>query len=681
MNMDRTALIDRNGNAQVGMQADTQAGAQAGSPAEASPRLNRKGYRAAFDRIGLNHRVAVVGLGFALLAGTPVLALASEGAATPAQDSSVSATATESAATTSDAVASDATAASTSDDAEEAAVEIVLSDSGILVDGEAAATEQDAASETAGVYAANDVVYYEDRDTYDSGNLYGEGEADERHTAEEAAAVTVLHITEPGTYRLSGTLSNGQIAIDLGEDASDDPDAVVTLILDGVDVSNSVAPAVVFYNVYECDGDWSTETATSSVDTSAAGANVVIADGTVNNVTGSHVARIYKDNDKQKKLWKMDGAFYSFMSMNIDGEDEGTGVLNITADNEGLDTELHLTINGGNVNIFSNDDGINTNEDGVSVTTINGGSVHILAGLGDEGDGVDSNGWLVINGGTVVAAANPASDSGLDSDMGSYINGGTVVALGSTMDWAESESGQVTMNLQFASSKSAGDAIVLTDAEGNVVFAFDPSEDEVAGERIRSYTGAIVSCANLEVGQSYQLYIGGVVTGEEVQGVYDVSTVTDYTDGTLQSYTGTDVTSFPGGFGGFGGPMGGGFGGPNDNGGPDGSEAPDENGKPDGNGGPGMPDGDSGQGGPGENGGEPPEMPEGMQPGKGGQPGGDGENGGPGENGDRPEMPEGMGEPGDRGDEGTSTNSADANTLFYAQDMVNCFSGIANAAE
>ena len=632
MDMDKTALMDAGENPQAGTRVK---GAQAGAS------LNRRGYRAAFDRIGLNHRVAVVGLGFALLAGAPALALAAEGAATSAQEPTVGAT------------------GATSADAEEAAVDVILADSGVLVNGEAAATAQDAVGETAGVYTANDVVYYEDRDTYDSGNPYGEGGADERHTAEEAAAVTVLHITEPGTYRLSGTLSNGQIAVDLGEDAKDDPDAVVTLILDGVDVSNGVAPAVVFYNVYECDGDWSTETATSDVDTSAAGANVVIADGTVNNVTGSHVARIYKDNDKQKKLWKIDGAFYSFMSMNVDGEDEGTGVLNITADNEGLDTELHLAVNGGNINIFSNDDGINTNEDGVSVTTINGGSLHILAGLGDEGDGVDSNGWLVVNGGTVVALANPASDSGLDSDMGSYINGGTVVALGSTMDWAESESGQVTMNLQFASSKSAGDAIVLTDAEGDVVFAFDPSEDEVAGERIRSYTGAIVSCANLEVGQSYQLYIGGVVTGEEVQGVYDVSTVTGYTDGALQSYTGTDVTMGPGGFGGF---MGGGFGGPDGNGGPSG------------NGGPGMPGDFGGQGGPGGNGGEPPETPEGMQ-----RPG---ENGDGGENGgDRPEMPEGMGEPGSSDGASASTNSADANTLFYAQDMVNCFSGIADAAE
>ena len=147
--------------------------------------------------------------------------------------------------------------------------------------------------------------------------------------------------------------------------------------------------------------------------------------------------------------------------------------LDLTADNEGLDTELHLTINGGDIAIRSDNDGINTNEDGVSVTTINGGNLHIMAGLGAEGDGIDSNGYLVINGGTVVAAANPGADAGLDSDLGSFVNGGTVIALGSNMDWAESDSAQVTMNLQFAQNQSAESAVVVTREDGSVIFAYD----------------------------------------------------------------------------------------------------------------------------------------------------------------------------------------------------------------
>ena len=81
--------------------------------------------------------------------------------------------------------------------------------------------------------------------------------------------------------------------------------------------------------------------------------------------------------------------------MNICGDNgDDSGVLNITADNEGMNSEMHLTINGGTVNIESQDDGINTNEDNVSVTTVNGGSLSVVAGRGAEGDGIDSNGYL-----------------------------------------------------------------------------------------------------------------------------------------------------------------------------------------------------------------------------------------------------------------------------------------------
>ena len=74
------------------------------------------------------------------------------------------------------------------------------------------------------------------------------------------------------------------------------------------------------------------------------------------------------------------------MSMNVSGGAAGTGVLNIYGENEGLDTELHLTIQSGVINIFSGNDGINTNEDGVSVTTINGGALSIQV-TGETGEG------------------------------------------------------------------------------------------------------------------------------------------------------------------------------------------------------------------------------------------------------------------------------------------------------
>ena len=386
--------------------------------------------------------------------------------------------------------------------------EIILADNGVTIDDN---------TKTDVVFTSNDIIYYENRDTYASGNPYGEGSDSDKHTAEEAAAHTVVNITAPGAYRVRGKLSAGQIRVDLGEDACDDPDAVVELILDNADITCTVAPAILFLNTYECDGLWTVDTAKADVDTSAAGANLVLEGN--NTVNGSYVAKIFKDKDGEKKLWKQDGAIYSYMSMNV----FGPGSLELNAANEGLDTELHLTINGGNITINSSNDGINTNEDGVSVTTINGGNLTIFAGLGEEGDGIDSNGYLVINGGNVIACAKPISDAGLDSDMGSFIHGGTIIAMGSAMDWAESDSGQVTMNLQFSDQQNAGAEIRITTESGREIFRFLPT-----GGTFRGFSGLILSDPAMKQGDTYQVFI----------------------DGVQMAYTGTDVMRGPGGFGG-----------------------------------------------------------------------------------------------------------------------------------
>lgn len=395
------------------------------------------------------------------------------------------------------------------------AVEIILSDNNITVDGKAVSNDNSSA-----VYTANDIIYYESGKDF----TYGEGSEKDAHSADEAAAHTVVHIAKAGTYSISGKLSKGQIAVDLGDGAKENPEAVVTLILNGADISCSVAPAVIFYNVYEC----ATDEATKDVDTSAAGANVIIADGTVNEISGSYVEKIYKPetvvlNDEKievedaKKLHKYDGAFYSKMSMNINGEKENTGVLNITAANEGLDSEMHLTVNGGIINIKSGNDGINTNEDGVSVTTVNGGKLTIkVTGDTGEGDGIDSNGWLVINDGTVIASAcSDSADAGIDSDMGIHINGGTVIASGHMLDRIE-DGGQNYAVFNFAEKQKGGKSVTLKNNEGKTVLEACPEN---------AYSILIFSSPDLTAG-TYTLWcgdkqlagnIGGMMGGHEMR--------------------------------------------------------------------------------------------------------------------------------------------------------------------
>lgn len=259
------------------------------------------------------------------------------------------------------------------------------------------------------------------------------------HSETEAYNNPVLYICEPGTYILEGTWL-GQIQVNLSSDsdAYTDPEAKVTIILNGVDVTCDCGPAFLCTSAYECDNTASERTTpTNLVDTLNAGVNVVIADGTENNFTGANVYRLLKAQYKkegstvQKKLYKYDGAFYSTVSMNINGEDAGTGILNITSTTfEGLDTEMHLSINGGYINIYSQDDGINVNEDDTSVFSMNGGVLHIFAGLGAEGDCVDSNGFIVVNGGTIAAGTPSGSDQVLDSNNGLTENGGQVIVIG-----------------------------------------------------------------------------------------------------------------------------------------------------------------------------------------------------------------------------------------------------------
>ena len=181
---------------------------------------------------------------------------------------------------------------------------IVISNDGVTVDG-AAISE----SPSAAVYAAKKTEIHED-------------------VAEELKDVenTVVTITKAGTYRVSGTAADAQIAVRAGESDS------VALILDNVDITCRTAPAILVYSAFEPET------------VGEAGVTITLAEGSENTLTGSHTLATEEDAVKH------DGAISSNVSLAIDG----SGFLAVTGDSEGIEVKYkHLTINGGTIHVES----------------------------------------------------------------------------------------------------------------------------------------------------------------------------------------------------------------------------------------------------------------------------------------------------------------------------------------
>ena len=238
---------------------------------------------------------------------------------------------------------------------------------------------------------------------------------------------------------------------------------------------------------------------------------------------------------------------------------------------EGLEGKV-ISITDGNISIVSDDDGINATDGTTSMPggfggnsdcklEISGGIITIDA----SGDGLDSNGEILVSGGQVYVSG-PVSDgdSALDYDGTAVITGGTVIAAGfsgmAQNFGTDSTQGSILLTIEERSTE----AISVSDASGKTLAAYTPA---------KAYTCVVISCPDLELNGTYTVCAGG-----------------ESTEVTL-----TDSLIY-----GSGGMMGGGFGSMS---GEPGKRPNDEGmGTP--------PEGDN------ENGGTPPELPEGAQQGE-----------------------------------------------------------------
>ena len=105
------------------------------------------------------------------------------------------------------------------------------------------------------------------------------------------------------------------------------------------------------------------------------------------------------------------------------------GNVNVISAYEGVEG-LYIVVEGGSVSVVSSDDGFNATSTTGAAIDIRGGNVYVYA----TGDGLDSNsstskGAILFSGGTTVVICNSNGNSAIDSDGGYTQTGGRVVAI------------------------------------------------------------------------------------------------------------------------------------------------------------------------------------------------------------------------------------------------------------
>ncbi len=224
---------------------------------------------------------------------------------------------------------------------------------------------------------------------------------------------SVITITAPGEYRVSGKLDNGQIVVALTEKEN------VTLILDSADITCLTSAPIYVKACKNCI--------------------VVLADGTINSVTDSASYQYENALDSEPSA-----AIFSKTDLKIRGE--GTllvnakfnngiaskdslkiesGSINVTAPNNGLKGKDDVTIEGGIINVTSEGDAIKSdksNDLSLGYVEIRGGSLHLTAK--DEGIQAETN--VVISGGSVIISSD---SNGIKATYGVEIAAGVSIEI------------------------------------------------------------------------------------------------------------------------------------------------------------------------------------------------------------------------------------------------------------
>ena len=153
--------------------------------------------------------------------------------------------------------------------------------------------------------------------------------------------------------------------------------------------------------------------------------------------------------------------------------------------------------------------------------SISGGTITIINDSGRDADGLDSNEDIRISGGTIYisllgSGSNCAVDYGSESGGVAEITGGTIIACGasSMAEGFSSTSTQASILYNTSTVADEGTTLALEDEEGNILLSWDVP---------CSFSSALISCPEMQVGNSYQVVIGDSseeITIEEISTSY-----------------------------------------------------------------------------------------------------------------------------------------------------------------
>ena len=242
-------------------------------------------------------------------------------------------------------------------------------------------------------------------------------------------------IAYPGTYRVEGSLENGQLVVDLG-----DFNGTVYLILNGASISSAAGPAL---HVVEAE---------LTV--------LYLVDGTENTLQDGAG---YFVQERQER--KTGAGIYSADDLVIAGDGALT-VVGSAAD--GIRTKDAMAILGGSITVYAQDDGLQASD----YLKISGGSITINA----SGDGISTtDGFVEISDGALNIAS---AGDGIAAVTDVRISGGSVqiTAHGGAENYAAAVTQEISAKgIKAENVDISGGEVVLNTADDGVHAAHDAS--------------------------------------------------------------------------------------------------------------------------------------------------------------------------------------------------------------